>query len=576
MEAAVEHYDDIRVLVIDDNPADQVLLREFLALVPHTRYQVEFAGNKREGLEALANHDYQVCLLDYYLGADTGLDLLAELPEVGYRGPVIMLTGLDSPQLDSLAMRSGVSDYLPKQEMSPTLLERTIRYAIRNKETQQRLAELAHYDNLTGLVNRRLFTDRLQHALSHAARKNGSLAVFFLDLDRFKQLNDTLGHDAGDQLLRGFARRVSGQLRAADTFARFGGDEFVALLEDVNKQDAELIAEKILAATAEPFRLEEHPWQVTPSIGIALYPEAGEDADSLLHHADTALYQAKQEGRATYRFYTPEFARESDAQQRLEQDLRQSLANSALELDYQIQRDLHSGQIVGVEAYIRWPHASRGRLGAGEILPLAERLGLTRSIGEFVLCEACRQLCRWFDQLPDHPDLKMTVNLAPSECCDDQLVSTVERVLQSTGLAGPHLRLDLTETTVMQDPDQVIPALERLHELGVELVLDDFGTDAFNLSYLGQLRLDALKIDLPALRQRNADLRTIRSLIALGQSLQLRLVGEGVETEEQLEMLRGLGCDEAQGNYLAQPVGPEQCLQLLQRELTPPGSAHRQ
>jgi len=428
------------------------------------------------------------------------------------------------------------------------------------KQFEEQLFQLAHHDALTHLPNRLLFTDRVDHALSRAHRENHRLAVLFIDLDRFKNINDSLGHAVGDQLLCEVASRLTAAVRENDTVARLGGDEFVIALERIGTADgAAVFAEALVGALGEPIRIDEHELFVTPSIGISIYPDDAKSTEDLVRHADAAMYHAKRLGRNRFQFYSESLTTEIVEKVRLETQLRQALKRGELEVYYQPQIDLFEGAVSGAEALVRWRHPEIGLVSPARFIPLAEESGIICQIGEFVLREACRQARMWLDQ--GLPLKRIAVNVSGQQLLDADLAELVSKALVETGLDPHYLEVEITETVVMQQTEKTLSTLQALRALGVNLAVDDFGTGYSSLGYLKQLPVHRLKIDrsfVMDVPHDHNDEAIIRAVAAMTRSLHLELVAEGVETAAQHAFLAAEGCQMGQGYLFGKPVPPSE------------------
>ena len=436
-----------------------------------------------------------------------------------------------------------------------------VRDITQRKQDEEEIRRLAFYDPLTSLPNRRLLMDRVKQALLTSARTGQHGALMFLDLDHFKHLNDTLGHDVGDLLLQQVAQRMRSCVREGDSVARLGGDEFVVLLESLsmNPQEAasqaEVIAGKVMAALGHPYVLREHVHTSTPSIGIVIFLEDNESMDELLKKADVAMYQAKAAGRNTMRFFDPEMQAAAASRAALERDIRSGLALGEFVLHYQIQVDSH-GRSHGAEALVRWNHAVRGLVSPAEFIPVAEETGLILPLGQWVLEEACTQLVKW-SRSQQTAHWKVSVNVSAMQFAQESFVERVQLALQKTGARPDHLTLELTESMLVNDVDDIINKMSAIKALGVGFSLDDFGTGYSSLSYLKRLPLDQLKIDQSFVRDLETDTSDAviaRTIIALGHSLGLAVIAEGVETSRQRDFLQGFGCDAFQGYFYGRPL----------------------
>jgi diguanylate cyclase (GGDEF)-like protein/PAS domain S-box-containing protein len=429
-----------------------------------------------------------------------------------------------------------------------------------------KMSYLAQHDSLTDLPNRVLFNDRLAQAMAIAQRSCTSLGILYLDVDRFKTINDSLGHAIGDSLLQSVAQRLRGCIRHADTVSRQGGDEFVILLSQLSHaQDAAITADKVLAALSVPHQIKQHTVYTTVSIGVVTFPDDGLDAETLLKNADFAMYQAKESGRNCYQFFKPEMNAKAVQRQSVENGLRIAIARQAFVLHYQPKFNLKTGCITAVEALVRWRHPMRGVLPPSEFISIAEDSGLIVPIGRWVLNEGCRQAKAWRDA--GFAPIRMAVNISPVELRAKTFVQDVRLVLQDTGFDPQHLELELTETFLLQDPKATTTVLQSLWETGVRFALDDFGTGYSSLSYMRRFPIDTLKIDESFVRDVTTDdesASVVQAIIDMGKGLHMRVVAEGVETREQLHFLRERECPEAQGYFLGRPAIAKHIGRLLE------------
>ena len=427
------------------------------------------------------------------------------------------------------------------------------------KDAEARIEQLAHYDQLTGLPNRDMLAERFRLVLSQAQRNHEQMALMFLDLDRFKNINDTLGHALGDQLLMAVTRRIKHALRDEDTLSRLGGDEFIVILPDSDADGAAHVASKLIEVISQPCLLGEHELIVTPSIGIAIYPHDGQDFETLSKMADTAMYRVKQAGRNGFRFFTAEMQVHSARTLQLAVALRHALARKELSLQYQPQVSMRDGHVVGAEALLRWTHPELGTISPAEFIPIAEDSGLILAIGEWVLRTAALQLKGWMDG--GFAPMVMAVNLSAVQFRHANLPERVTQILDEVGLPHAFLELELTEAVAMDDPQAAIAVMDQLHERGIRMSIDDFGTGYSSLSYLKKFKVYKLKIDQTFVRDITEDpddKAIVTAIINMASSLGMQTIAEGVETASQLAFLRLQGCNEAQGYYFSRPLTAEQ------------------
>lgn len=433
------------------------------------------------------------------------------------------------------------------------------------KRSEERLRHIAHHDALTSLPNRLLFEDRLDQAMAHVRRSTSLAAVLFIDLDRFKLVNDTLGHASGDILLRTAAQRLRNCVREVDTVARLGGDEFAVILGELNsREDAAVVAQKVLEAMGGAFELESQEVFVTASIGIAMYGREEQTQVNIMEQADIAMYHAKRTGRNAYHFYAEDMNLQSRQRLALETDLRRALERNEFLLHYQPQVDPTSGALIGVEALLRWQHRERGLVMPGEFIPLLEETGMIIPVGEWVMRTACIQARKWLDE---GRSLRMAVNLSARQLRQENLAERVRGILVETGLPPGLLEIELTETIVMENAGEAVIALNRLKDLGVRIALDDFGTGASSLGYLKHFPIDTLKISSAIIfeLEDETDAAIAGAVITMARNMKLSSVAEGVENVRQLDFLRREQCDSIQGYLISRPMSAEACSEMLDK-----------
>ena len=550
------------------------------ALAEGRPYSVAFVDMRMppgwDGLETIENlwridRDIQVVVCSAY----TDYDWLELLSRLGHSDKLIVIKKPFEP-IEILQSASALSR---KWQNARSLqhhveaLERTITDRTSGLEAANRqLRQLASHDALTGLPNRLLLEDRISRAIAQASRHSHEFALLVVDLDRFKLINDSFGHQAGDDLLREVAQRLKATVRDIDTTARLGGDEFVMLLEGpVSHAEAQEVGRRTVQALAQPLRLQGIEVHVTPSIGVAFYPKDGASVDLLIAHADAAMYSAKERGRNNLQCYADGMSRLTQGRVQFESELHQALRCGQFELHYQPKVDTRSGRINSAEALIRWRHPERGLIAPGEFIPIAEECGLIDAIGEWVLFEACRQAKTW--QRHGFRPLRVAVNVAPSQFRLRNLADQIRRALEDLGLDPKLLEIELTESAVMSDAEESIQLLEAISRMGVLVSVDDFGTGYSSMSYLRRFPIDKLKIDrcfIEHVTRRPEDASIVQAIISLAHSLRLKVIAEGVETAAQLRLLSDLGCDQYQGFYFSAALTASGFMELIKRESDSP------
>ena len=551
----------IRVLLIDDDDESEILVSALLEDIQRTSFTLDWCDSYESGLEQIQKGYHDVCLLDYGLGAKDGVDLLNEALVSSSKLPVIMLTIREDPDLDLHALDAGASDYLVKGDLNGEILDRSIRYSIKHKHVQAQLVKMAKYDALTGLANRTLFLDVLTGAISRADRHGYNLGLLFMDLDNFKNINDSLGHTIGDQVLLSFSERLKSCIRTGDLAARFGGDEFAVILEHIHgENDAAHIAQKILDVMNPPHVLDEHTILARASIGIVIYPELQGEAETLFKAADTAMYEAKKKGRNNYQFFAEDMQKKVVERTRFEADLGYAIERNEFRLHYQPLIEAKTGKVVAIETLIRWQHPGQGLLLPAKFIAIAEECGLIISIGNWVLENACMQAKIW-NELNLDPSPRITINFSANQLAQKDMVENIKNIVGSTGLQMSDVELELTESAIMNEPLQAISMFSSLRKLGLNIAIDDYGTGYSSLRYLADLSVDTLKIDRAFIMQCPKDSKfnaIIKSTITLAHDLNIRVVAEGVETKEQVDFLTENGCDILQGYYFSKPLTNKQ------------------
>ncbi len=564
---------DAMVMIVDDEPTTIEILQTFLE---DTGYRHFVTTSQSTGaMELLEKENPAVVLTDLNMPDVTGFDILSAMRRHSefQHIPAIVLTSSDDAETKLTALRLGATDFLSKP-VDPSELALRLRNTLAAKAYQDRLAS---YDALTGLPNRRTFMDRLDMALQGTQRDNKIGDVLYLNLDRFKQINDTLGHSAGDTLLKTLSQQleqcissiyslgIRDREHARDNLFRIGGDEFAVLLPKINlPMHADQVARRILEVLSRPIHLENHELFVIFSISIAVFPNDGQDSETLLKHVDIATHHTKQRGGNIYEFYTSEMNAQNLERLSLENHLRKALDRNELLLHYQPKVDIKTGQIIGAEALLRWRHPELGMISPSTFIPLAEDIGMIIPLGEWVLHTACQQNKAW--QALGFRPLCIAVNVSSQQFRDSKFIRTIFRALASSGLAPQYLILELTENLIMENARENIEVLHKLTSTGVKLSVDDFGTGYSSLSYLQQFPLDALKIDrsfVSAIQAEADDAPIVTAIIAMAHSLGLTVTGEGVDNKHQLAFLRARDCDDYQGYLFSQPVTEDEFTTLL-------------
>jgi len=601
----------LNVLIVDDSKVIRSAIREILEL---GNIQVTEASNGKEALELVYNNAPDLVLLDVVMPGMDGIAVLKTLRKSYSKMqlPVVLVTSLGSSSEIVQALDFGANDYVTKPvdfdvlwaRVSNQLMQKQtaeyLRLAQNNLEKQikQRTAELnnsnqqlkkeigvrllaegqlqkqANYDELTGLPNRSLATDRLYQTLLKSRRHHLQPCLAFLDLDNFKYINDTFGHAAGDELLREASRRLSDCARESDTVARLGGDEFLLILEDDRtdkNQQRETgirhIGERIIESFSKPFVIEGHELNVTASLGFAIYPKDGDDSNKLMRHADVAMYRSKNEGKNTFCFYSPEMSANAIMRMNVELELRQAIDKKEFSIHYQPIVDPRSGRVIKAEALLRWDCEKLGMITPDYFIPIAEETGLIIPIGEWVIKTACKQVKRWRDS--GQRDICVTVNVSARQFQSNlSLVETIKRSLRENDLSSDAIQLELTEGVLMKETDSSQEIMAQLETMGIKLLIDDFGTGYASLSYLQRYNFDCIKIDRSYISNvliSKQDEKLVKAVIAMAKSLGMSVVSEGVESKGQLDFLIKENCEFIQGYYFSKPLPSDEFFTLLKK-----------
>ena len=550
----------LSVLMVGAGPTERRLVEAMLGEGGAPGSTVVSVTDVSDAARATATRRYDAVLLAVRGDGRPGANAVQTVNEILEETPVVVLGEHDDDTAAREAIGLGAQDYLVQGATDGKALVRALRHAVERKRSERRLQVLVNYDSLTRLPNRDLLLDRLSQAVAQATRQQTQVALLLLDLDRFKLVNDTLGHAFGDKVLCSVAERMRTCIRDSDTLGRHGGDEFVVILPGISgAPDAAKVANKIIDQLSRPIVIDGHEVFATASVGISLFPNDGLDRNSLITNADVAMYRAKEEGRNHFQFYTVGMNAATVERLTLENDLRRAVQREELVLHYQPQIDAATGEIAGVEALVRWQHPDLGLIPPARFIPIAEETGLIVPIGEWVLQEACARAKSW--SRAGGPPLAVSVNLSSRQFHQEKMLKAVTGALEASGLDARSLVLEITESSLMHDPDDAVVTLCLLHNMGIRIAIDDFGTGYSSLNHLKRFPLDFLKIDrafVAEVTDNPEDAAIIKAIIAMAHSLRLKVVAEGVETERQCNFLRAIGCDQMQGYFLAKPLAAEE------------------
>ena len=555
----------MKILLVEDDADDAEFLKQCLQRKNGRPVDITHVSLASEATEILGTELFDVVLLDLNLPDAKGSECVERIQQAVPQAPIVVLSGQGDEDYAVDILNRGVQDYLVKWEGDARIILRAIRYAIERKRSETKLNYLARYDSLTGIPNRQYLRDQLARATARALRRKKQMGLLLLDLDRFKMVNDTLGHQLGDELLRAAVHRLKNSLRDGDLLARLGGDEFAVVLEDVEGPlELEVAATKILRCFEDSFQIDQRQVSVTASVGITLYPLDTADPLLLLNNADIAMYQAKEQGRNNFKFFAPSMHEAILHHHQLETDLKNAVAEQQFRLVYQPQVHLADHRIHAVEALLRWNHPVRGLLGADEFISVAEETGHIVPLGLWVLEEACRQLEEW--DRAGLPLPRVAINVAPANFHEPNFQAQIRETLRRYRIDPGLIELELTERSLMEDTDGVRECLRALKNVGVRLAIDDFGTGYSCLSYLRRFPIDVLKIDrsfVSELTTSDDDQAICGVILSIAQRLRLDTVAEGIESEQQLGFLARHGCTFGQGYYFSRPCEAGAIAKLL-------------
>ncbi len=557
--------EQIKILLIEDSLSYAKFLQEELKSIEDIDYRVHHVENLFQATLTITHQKYDIVLTDLTLPDADGFEAIERLLQIDQSLPIVVLTSKNDELFSLKAVQMGAQDYLLKGVGDAHLINRSIRYAVERKRVERNMQYLAHHDSLTGLANRLLFREKLEHAVSRAKRKQTLIAILFIDLDRFKQINDTLGHDVGDNLLIEVAGRLKKCVREEDSVARLGGDEFVVVLEDIEQlPDIEIVSKKIINSLSAPCNINGQELYTTPSIGISVYPNDNLKISELLKKADTAMYSAKAKGGNTYHFTTNETNSDLEKRLVLENKLRSAVDNDEFVLYFQPKFDIQSMQTSGAEALLRWDHPEMGMVSPMDFIPLAEETGLIIPIGQWVIEKSCQYLKEWKDL--GHKPIRLAVNLSPRQFRSDDIVDFILDTLVKYDIKPEEFEVEITETLLMEDIERTIHHLNKLKAWGLHISIDDFGTGYCSLGYLKKFPLDTLKIDRSFIKDimtEPDDATITKAIVSLGHALRLNLTAEGIEDAEQLKFLSQLGCEQGQGYFFSKPLPAEALLSFI-------------
>ena len=545
------------VILADDDPSIRLMVRHVLE---SEDFDIIEAADGLEAIKAVEKHNPALILLDAVMPGLDGFTTCQQIKDKGFKDiPVIMITGLDDDASVERAYEVGAIDFITKP-IKWAVLKHRVRSVVAKVVAERKVKLLAYRDTLTQLPNRLLFADRLEQAVIRAERHREAMALMLIDLDDFKLVNDSFGHEAGDKMIKAIGQLLSSSLRRADTVARLGGDEFAVIVEGIDDaSDAISIADNLTTILEHNVKLDDQETFTSASVGIAVYPYDGKDARTLLKNADTAMFRAKEKGRHCFQFYKPEMSVTAMERLDLENSMRKALKNDEFVVHYQPVVDLHRNEVAGVEALLRWQHPEKGIIIPNDFIPLAEDCGLIIPIGDWLISTVCRQLKQWHEAgLEQH---NVSINIGARQFRDHDIVGLFTRELAENNVDASNITIEVTESTLIENVGEAEKVLIKLHEMGMTISLDDFGTGFASLAYLKDFPVEIVKIDqefIAGIPDSETDSAIVSAIAGLTRGLKLKLLAEGVENDRQLEMLKGLGCQLGQGFYWSKALPPDQ------------------
>jgi len=554
------------VVLADDDPSIRLMVRHVLE---SEDFDIVEASDGLEAIKAVEKHHPALILLDAVMPGIDGFTTCQQIKEKGHTDiPVMMITGLDDDASVERAYEVGAIDFITKP-IKWAVLKHRVKSVVAKVIAERKVQLLAYQDSLTGLPNRLLFADRLEQAVKRSERSRTSMALMLVDIDDFKLVNDSFGHEAGDKLIKAVGELISKSLRRADTIARLGGDEFAVIIEDINgPDDAISIADNLTTILEHNVRLDDQETYTSASIGIAVYPEDGNDARTLLKNADTAMFRAKENGRHCFQFYKPEMSVSAMERLDLENSLKAAFENDEFLIHYQPIIDIHKNEVIGVEAFLRWQHPDKGMIQPSDFVNIVEDCGLIVALGEWLIFSVCKQIKVW--QEAGLENQNVSINLSPRQFKEQDLVAVFSQAMSENGLDGSSLSVEVTERTLIDNIGEVESTLKKLRAMGMKILLDDFGTGYASLAYLKEFPVDVVKIDrafVTGIPDNEEDSTIVDAIAGLTRGLKLALHAEGVENERQLNVLKSIGCQYAQGFYWSKPLPGDEYEQFYMNQI---------